>query len=123
MNQGKSEAMKLKTFRAHQARLHQLWIAAGMDVPDDFEGNLMHYAMCAVIDRTEDEDLPSQFVGFNTKRSPLVEMGREYTESLDDRYATQGYATEDERDAHDECAEYYVTVRCHCCAQLNYITV
>lgn len=122
MNTEKTEAMKLESFHAHQARLVRLWLAAGLGVPNEYEGNLVHYAMCEVIDRTELWDLPQRFIGFDTSRPDLVLMSQGGATD-ENGCITQGYATPEERDLHDEMAEYYVDVRCCQCKTINYITV
>lgn len=123
MNTEMTEAMKLKKFHAHQARLVKLWVEAGLGVPNEYQGNLVHFAMCEVIDATELWELPERYIGFRTDRPELVLMSQGGTADEYEGCVTRGYATPEERDLHDEMAEYYADVRCCRCSTINYITI
>jgi len=118
-----TEAMKLKKFHSHQARLVRLWQDAGMDVPNDFEGNLAHYALCTVADCTEDEDTPSSYIGIDTKRSPLVEIDRVDTSGMEKAFTAQGFDSFDEARKASSSGEYAVVVRCRTCHCINHAVV
>jgi hypothetical protein len=115
-----TEEMKLRKFHAYQARLVKLWAEAGMDVPDGFEGNLVHYAMCEVIDNTEEWELPIRYFGFNTERPDLILKSLSVHNDAGE-YAYFGFATAEEAIFANPSAEHQVVTICHCCQALNYL--